>query len=87
MFPSLPMSSECRTELHKQIEALRTRTKELEEALAVSHNSHSTSVHELLGPEAVRSGPRLMPSQAEADDNRLHTEFDALMISPTGKMQ
>lgn len=86
MYPNRPTSSERRTELHKQIEELRARTKELEEALAVSHGSHSTSVHELLRPEAVRSGARV-PFQVEADDNRLHTEFDALMISPSGKMQ
>jgi hypothetical protein len=86
MCPNRPASSERCIELHKQIEELRARTKELEEALAVSHSSHSNSVHELLRPEAVRSGARV-PSQAEADDSRLHTEFDALMISPSGKMQ
>jgi hypothetical protein len=86
MYPCRHASSEPHSELHKQIEELRARTKELEEALAISHSSHSTSVHELLRPEAIKSGER-GPSQVEADDNRLHTEFDALMISPSGKMQ
>ncbi|PVG02035.1 hypothetical protein CPB86DRAFT_805078 [Serendipita vermifera] len=77
-------------ELHGQIDSLRSRVKELEEALATSHASHSTSVHELLTPESSESSklrPTAAISRLDQDDNRLHTEFDALMISDTGKMQ
>jgi hypothetical protein len=65
---------------------MRSRMKELEEALATSHNSQSTTIHPLLQPEALRATSRL-PTQAEANESRLHTEFDVLMLSEAGKMQ
>jgi hypothetical protein len=60
--------------------------KQLEDALASSHGSQSTSVHPLLRAEALNATSRL-PTQAEANENRLHNEFDVLMLSETGKMQ
>lgn len=85
-FTPLFMRSFILVELHKQIEELRARTKQLEEALAISHSSQSTSVHELLRPEATILSNK-SPSSVEVDQSRLHHDFDALMISETGKMQ
>lgn len=74
------------TELHRQIEDLRSRVRELEEALAVSHSSHSNTVHELLVSDSVKASGEVYQS-GEAEESRLHAEFDALMISDTGAMQ
>lgn len=72
--------------LHKKIDDLRSRVKELEEALTVSHASQSTSVHRLLQPDTSGVATRL-PNPVNANDHRLQTEFDVLMLSETGKMQ
>jgi hypothetical protein len=59
--------------LHKQVDDLRSRVRELEDALAASHSSNSNTVHELLIQDTHKANGGII-QRSEADDGRLHTE-------------
>ncbi|KAG9055831.1 hypothetical protein FS842_001058 [Serendipita sp. 407] len=72
-------------DLHKEIDSLRSRVRELEEAL-VSRTSQPTSEHSLPGSHS-KTRINGNDSSGKPDESSLPMEFDALMVSSEGMQQ
>ncbi|KAG8834954.1 hypothetical protein FRC17_006257 [Serendipita sp. 399] len=73
-------------ELHKQVDDLRSRVRELEEALAASQSSRHPAEHSSQGSHSS-ARKNALNSADNPEEHSLPMEFDALMVSPTGMQQ
>lgn len=75
-------------ELHKQVEELKSRIKELENALEIAHALNSGSSHPLLGSERYTVPPSLDSSTLmNENEESKGPEYDALIIGANGQSQ